>query len=371
MKIKKWIWEHPGWPNFEYYLNDTIHQRLYSYAKTFNGYPGLDNMPKEEYTDLIIDIMVAEATKSSQIEGENINPMEVRSSLMKQLGINEQTKIKPSLKANGIAQLMYMVRKDFSEPLSENMILKWHEQIMLGASPYTIFNSGIFRAKEDDMQIVSGPIGSEKIHYLAPPSTKINKEMARFIHWFNDKENIQLPGPIRAAIGHLYFECLHPFEDGNGRIGRAIVEKILSQEQNMPIMFSVSTVLHERRKEYYNELSKASGYSINITDWIGWFIEVIIDSVEKSREITDFTVRKAKFWKKYSDKLNSRQIVVLKRMFKEGPKGFDGGISAKKYIAMVEISKATATRDLAQLLELGCIYKLRSAGRSTRYNLKF
>lgn len=369
MSIKRWIWQHPDWPAFKYEVDDELHEDLYRYAKSLTYFPKPKELSEQEYLDLTIDIMVIEGTKSSQIEGEKIDPEEIRSSLINQLGKDLIPFRNLSAKAQGIADLMYLVRRDFKEPLTKEMLFDWHNSLMLGANPYTTNNIGTWRVSVDDMQIVSGAYGKEKIHYLAPPSASIDAEMNEFISWFNSEKSYNLPGPIRAAISHLYFECIHPFEDGNGRIGRAIVEKSLSQEMGMPIMFAISDVISKRKKEYYYEISQASGYQLNITKWIKWFTNIILESIENSKLIIQFTIKKANFWKKYENELNNRQSLVIKRMLKEGISGFAGGISAKKYMSITGVSKATATRDLIHLLEKGCIYKLPGQGKNTRYDI--
>jgi Fic family protein len=225
------------------------------------------------------------------------------------------------------------------------------------------------------MQIVSGPIGKEIVHYVAPSSEMLDVEMKRFIDWFNETHpttgSKKILGPVRAAIAHLYFECIHPFSDGNGRIGRAISEKALSQELGVPVLLKLSQSIWETKKEYYAQLSYASQGSLDITNWILYFVQVVRQAQLQAKETIQFVLRKSQFWKKYTSLLNERQEKVINRMFREGANGFEGGINTMKYMKIAECSKATATRDLSDLLRLGCTYQLPGGGRSTRYQINF
>jgi Fic family protein len=221
------------------------------------------------------------------------------------------------------------------------------------------------------MQVVSGPIGKETVHYEAPPSSIVSAEMQRFIQWFNDTGKgaaLEISKPaIRSAIAHLYFETIHPFEDGNGRIGRAISEKALSQGLGQPVLLSLSKTIEANKADYYQAL-KAAQRSNEITPWIRYFVGVVLAAQKEAEEQIDFTLKKAKFFDRYDAQLNDRQLRVLRRMLEEGPKGFDGGMSAKKYVAITKTSKATATRDLQDLADKGALVAV-GGGRSTRYEV--
>ncbi len=223
------------------------------------------------------------------------------------------------------------------------------------------------------MLIVSGALGYEKIHYEAPPSIRVAKEMTEFIYWFNNtRPNVGkkfIPGPVRAAIAHLYFESIHPFVDGNGRIGRAIAEKALSQDINAPVPFSLSTILQKNKKSYYEELAFGSRKEMEITPWIRFFVTMVCEALREAKSLVSFSIQKLKFWQSHETILNERQKKVLKRIFQSGTSGFEGGLNAKKYMAIANCSKATATRDLSDLLQKGCLTQLASGGRSTRYEV--
>jgi len=374
----QYIWQHSNWPRFEYDLLE-IQDLLYEYARESSALQGgFAQIPKNIQTDTIIDLMVSEALNTSEIEGEKFNPEEIRSSIKKELGL-ATTKLPKDLKTIGISKLMILVRKTFNKPLNKNMLFKWHEMIMSGTTPYFIGEIGEWRDSLEPMQIISGPIGREKVHFEAPPSDKLEKEMKQFIRWFNKtdpkKSQEKMPGPVRAAITHLYFESIHPFSDGNGRIGRALSEKALSQELNKPVLLSLSATIQHNKKQYYQALSQASRSnsfsSLDITEWINFFVKTVYEAQLNAKEQINFVFQKTKFWSKYQSLLNDRQQEILERMLQAGPSKFEGGMQTKKYMKLTECSKATATRDLLELLKLGCLKKLPGSGRNTRYEIDF
>lgn len=368
-------WQHPKWPNFKYDLSK-VQELLYLYVKESSALlGGLSQFSKEIQSDAFVDLMVSEALKTSEIEGEKFNYKDVRSSLMRELGIYSSSKTQYDPKTTGIAQLMVLIGKTYQEPLSKEQLFKWQELIFLGDNHYQHRDIGKWRLGNDPMQIVSGAIGHEKVHFEAPPSDKVDSEMTQFINWFNatapSQGRVNLPGPIRAAIAHIYFESIHPFSDGNGRIGRAISEKALSQDLGGPSLLSLSTIISRNKKKYYAELSYASRYDIDISAWIEYFVHVIYQAQLDSKQHILFVLNKAKFWHQYRDQLNERQQKVIERMFQAGSKGFKGGMSAQKYMKLTKCSKATATRDLSDLLQQGCLMRLPGSGRSTRYDIGF
>jgi Fic family protein len=232
---------------------------------------------------------------------------------------------------------------------------------------------GQWRTHEEPMQIVSGAMGKQKVHFEAPPSKSVPQEMAQFIKWFNDTA----PGgakeikkaPVRSAIAHLYFETIHPFEDGNGRIGRAIAEKALAQGIGRPVLMSLSKTIEANEKAYYDALQNTHE-SNEITGWINYFVNTILSAQIEAEEQIDFTLKKVKYFDRFRDKLSERQMKVIKRMLEEGPNGFKGGMNAGKYGSLTKVSKATATRDLQELLEMEAFILFgEGGGRSTKYTI--
>ncbi len=364
----RYNWQHSDWPHFKYDLS-TIQDSIYRYlmeASLLAG--GLGQLPDDVQNETVIDIMVSEALKSSEIEGEKIDYEDIRSSLRKELGIVSSHIVKDD-RAPGIAKLMVSLQQTFHMPLTEQQLFNWHTTLMSAPKQRAGIDVGMWRRNVEPMQIVSGPMGHEIVHYEAPPSKRVPKEMDLFIEWFNKSAQAQIPGIVRAAIAHLYFESIHPFEDGNGRIGRVISEMALSQELGRPVLFSFSTAIQESKKEYYAELSRASHYDLDITSWINYFVKTVCQAQSDAKKKIQFVLDKSKFGQRYEHLLNERQEKVMARMFDAGPPGFIGAMNAKKYMNITHCSKATATRDLAELLDYGCLVKLPGGGRSTGYAL--
>ncbi len=363
-----YIWQRGEWPNFTW-DNDAVDQNAYAYALEASSLVGeVTYLSETEKTDALIDLMVSEAVKTSQIEGENYDREDVRSSIRNQLGLNTTPETVRDPRANGVAALMISVRDHFAEHLTEQRLCEWQDQVIVGRYDRAKLDVGKWRTSAEPMQIVSGAIGNEKVHYEAPPSEQVPAEMERFVEWFNVSQSLK--GAIRAGVAHLYFECIHPFSDGNGRVGRAISEIALSQELGHPALVSLSTTIQGRRQDYYDALSRASQGSLDITEWLVWFTALVLDSQRQAKDQITHVLSKARFWDMHSDKLNERQAKVLSRMFREGPEGFKGGMSAQKYTKITDCSKATATRDLAELLTMGAFRKLEGGGRSTRYDIQ-
>ena len=362
-------WEQNDWPTFTYSLTKA-EKNLSVFIEMVGHNSGmLKAIPQDIQTEALIDLMVAEAIKTSEIEGEFFSRADVMSSIKKNLGfIKDVAKIKDK-NAEGIGKLMVDVRTTFKEKLSKKKLFEWHILIM-GSNKNV--NIGAWRSHEEPMQVVSGAAGKVKVHFEAPPSKIISKEMDRFIKWFNEtapggKNEITKP-PVRAAIAHLYFESLHPFEDGNGRVGRAIAEKALSQGIDRPVMLSLSRTIEANKKDYYKALENGQRKN-EITEWLNYFIQTVLDAQIEAGEQINFTLKKVQFFDRFKQQLNDRQLKVIKKMFDEGFKGFKGGMNASKYVSITKASKATATRDLQYLLENKVFKTTGALGRSTSYEL--
>jgi Fic family protein len=363
-------WQQSDWPNFTYSLGG-LEEELFSFAEKVGRVTGKwQALPEDTQQESLIQVMAAEAMKTSEIEGEYLSRKDVFSSIRKNLGLLNKTEQIKDRRAAGVADLMIQVRNTWNKPLTKETLFSWHRMLLEGNETILI---GAWRTHKEPLQVVSGAIGKEKIHYIAPPSSRVPQEMERFICWYNDSAPDGNKGlrqaPIRSAIAHLYFETIHPFEDGNGRIGRAIAEKALSQGIGRPVLLSLSDSIESNKKAYYDSLKKAQR-SNEITDWLHYFVKTILDAQSKTEELIDFTLRKATFFDRYRDRLNDRQRRVINRMLEEGPEGFKGGMNAKKYVSLTKTSKATATRDLQHLMEIGAFWRLGEAGgRSTRYDV--
>ncbi len=366
--MKLYSWQQKDWPHFTYSLLN-IEEGLFVFAEKIGKVTGILNaLPENTKVETIINMMVSEAIKTSEIEGEYLSRKDVMSSIKNNLGLNHNYEKVKSKQAEGIGELMIDVRNTYREKLSQEKLFAWHRMLLKGN---TDINVGTWRDHEEPMQIVSGPLGKQRVHYEAPPSDRMPQEMERFITWFNEtgpggKEEIK-KAPIRSAIAHLYFEAIHPFEDGNGRIGRAIAEKALSQGTGRPVLLSLSKTIEADKNAYYDALGKAQR-SNEITEWINYFVKTILAAQTEAENQIDFTLKKVKFLDRFKDRLSERQLKVIRRMLDEGPSGFDGGINASKYGSITKVSKATATRDLQELLEAKVLV-VAGAGRNTRYNI--
>ncbi|MEX2362566.1 MAG: Fic family protein [Balneolaceae bacterium] len=363
-------WQQKDWPNFTYSLSE-VEDELFSFAEQVGLVTGKwQALPEESQQEAIINMMVAEAIHTSGIEGEYLSRSDVLSSIRKNLGLHSETEHIRDRRAAGVAELMIDVRNTWHEPLTLAKLFSWHSMLLGGRERIKV---GSWRTHKEPMQVVSGAIGKETVHYEAPPSSRVPQEMRTFINWFNetapenDKKIKQ--APVRSAIAHLYFETIHPFEDGNGRIGRAISEKALSQGIGRPALLSLSDTIESNKRNYYEALKKAQR-SNEITGWVHYFVKTVLNAQVQAEEWIDFTLRKTKFYNRFRDQLNERQHKVLRRMLEEGPGGFEGGMNSRKYVSITKTSKATATRDLQYLMEIGAFKRLGEAGgRSTRYKV--
>jgi Fic family protein len=366
-----YIWTRDGWPRLHFDLQG-VQGALYRYAAEANALKGsVGQLGDEEQTEALIDLMVSEAITTSAIEGEDLDRSDVRSSIRNHLGLNPTPEPVADPRAKGIAALMISVRERFREPLTARRLFAWHDMVIADPDQRRRMPVGAWRA--DAIQIVSGPIGREVVHFEAPPAAGVPREMARFLRWFNRTaprgETGDLPGPVRAAVAHLHFECIHPFADGNGRIGRAISEVALSQELGRPVLLSLSMAIEAKRKRYYEALAVASRGGLDVTRWVSYFVETVLEAQLRARATVVFVLDKARFWRRFGERVNERQRKVLERVFRAGPEGFEGGLSARKYAVITGASKATASRDLADLVHAGALRRLPGGGRSTRYEV--
>ena len=362
-----WNWQKPDWPNFQW-----DRARVEAAEKQFLVSGGVfvgtvRHLAKEERDQLTIEAMSTEAVTTSEIEGEILDRASVQSSLRKQLGLaTHERRVRPA--ERGMAEMMVDLYRSFAEPLSEEMLFRWHRMVMSGSR--NLRDVGRYRTGAEPMQVVSGPIDEPRVHFEAPPSSRVPSEMRRFIAWFAGTaagHDEPLPALTRAGIAHLYFESIHPFEDGNGRIGRAIAEKALAQSLGQPTLTALAATILARRKSYYEALEAANKEN-EITRWLMWFAGVAIEARRRTIALVEFLIDKTKLLDRLKGQLNTRQEKALLRMFREGPEGFKGGLSAGKYSSITGASPATTTRDLADLVEKGALVR-EGERRYARYRL--
>lgn len=355
-----WNWQKKDWPQFKYKqaeLESFEDEFLYK-AGTFLG--TLKHIHEEDLNQYRVDLLSQEAYKTSEIEGEILDRQSLQSSIAKNFGLKQETNKNTD---DGIAIMMMELYKNFSKNLDHKTLYKWNS-LILHDDTSSIKN---YRKNTEPMQVVSASLEKPKIHFEAPPKEQLDNEMNQFIEWFNSSQTSSLKALTRAGIAHLYFVSIHPFEDGNGRIARALAEKILAQSLKEPSLISLSLIIEKKRKDYYRALDEANK-DLEITDWLKYFAQTILEAQDHSQILIEFLVAKTKFYAKYKDSLNQRQEKVIARIFKEGLEGFKGGLSAENYISITQTSKATATRDLQDLVKRNAFYSTGQL-KSTRYHL--
>lgn len=363
----KWIWQRSDWPNFVF--DEALHvaRTTALVQQSSRIYGRLEALPAPYAAESIADTVISEAIKTSLIEGERLDRAFVRSSVKALVGITDDSvPANPDPRAQGIATLLHEVMQKWSEPLTAELLCGWQSMVVI-PTPSNPVLSGMYRASDE---VIADSTYGGKVIYEAVPGATVEMEMSRFIDWYNDSS----PTPVKAAVAHLWFEAIHPFEDGNGRIGRAISDHAFSQSFGHPSITGISSAISASaasNKEYYSQLESATTGGLHVDRWIGYFLALAKEALDHTQSILDFVVAKTRFYEKYSEIMNTRQHQVTARMFKEGTDGFEGGISAKKYMKIVDCSKATATRDLQFLLERRAIERIEdSAGPSTRYQIR-
>jgi Fic family protein len=361
-----WNWQQPDWPEFTW--NPA---RLASAERQFLVGGGvfvgaIKHLGGEDRSQLTVEALSTEAVTTSEIEGEILDRASVQSSIQRQLGLAADNR-RAAPAERGVSAMMVDLYKTFSAPLSGKMLFEWHRMLMSGRRD--LADVGRYRSSAEPMQVLSGGAGSPKIHFEAPPSAKVPAEMSRFIDWFNRTAPAgvePLPALTRAGVAHLYFESFHPFEDGNGRIGRAVSEKSLAQSLGQPSLIALAATILARRARYYAAFEAANKKN-EITDWLAWFAATTIEAQRRTIALIEFLIDKTKLLDRLSGQLNDRQRKALLRMFRE-PSGFKGGLSAGKYSAITGASPATTTRDLADLSEKGALIR-EGERRHARYTL--
>lgn len=363
----KWNWQQTDWPHFRYdsAALAALEARFLLHSGQFMGaYRHIDAPDKDA---LKIELISDEALKTSEIEGEILDRGSVQSSLLHQFGLGPRAPRIPAAE-RGIAEMMVDLYRSFADPLTGEVMFGWHRMLMTGDRQIAVI--GGYRTHTDPMQVVSGADYKRRIHFKAPPSKDVPREMNAFIRWFNDTAlngKRPLPPLARAGIAHLYFVCIHPFEDGNGRIARALAEKVLAQGIGQPTLIALAYTIQRRRKDYFAALER-NNRDQDITDWQLYFANTVLEAQDTTMKRVEFYLAKAKFYEKMKDQLNARQDKAIARMFREGIDGFKGGMSADNYITITGASRATATRDLQDLVAKGVLART-GERRHTRYHL--
>ncbi|CAD7341511.1 Fic family protein [Sphingomonadales bacterium 56] len=362
-----WSWQLSDWPQFSFEQASlrAAEERFIKGAGVIVG--SLHHLDGEARQGIAIELISQEMVDSSAIEGEVLDRASVQTSIARQLGFASAKRRSNPAEA-GAAELMVDLYRRYAEPLGDQLLFEWHSMLMNGRRD--LVDIGAYRTHADAMEIVSGALHAPRVHFEAPPSDRVSGEMAQFIAWFNDSSpqgSAPLPAITRAGIAHLWFETIHPFEDGNGRLGRAIAEKALAQSLEAPTLTALSATINRHRKAYYAELQRAS-QSNQIDDWLYWFASIVLEAQARTIASIRFLIEKTRLLERLRGKINARQEKALIRMIAEGPDGFIGGLSAHNYRTITDATSATATRDLAELVELGALQRT-GERRYARYHL--
>lgn len=378
-----YIWEDKHWPNFVYQqalfeakLKTVLalQQELIGQAKS---------LPEDLDRQAEMDALIQNALQTSEIEGEKLNVGSVRSSVAKHLGL-EQVGLPPQYRNKGTHQTESLVAmlsdatNNLETPISQQQLCEWQAALFPDQPLVRDIVIGDLRG-EAAMQVVSQKGRREIVHFQAPPKAQLQQDLNAFIDWFNLKQPLEMHGIVRAAISHLWLITIHPFDDGNGRVARALTDRALAQDEGTSIRFySLSAAIEMNRAAYYDMLENTQSCkteiqintknAVDITDWIIWFLDVLAEAMQQGQQRIERVITKTRFWQTHSQTvLSERNIKVLNRLLDSSGDEFEQGINASKYQSLTKVSKATATRDLAELSEKGCLNKLASGGRSTRY----
>jgi len=361
----RWNWQDLNWPNFSF-RPTTVAEREGLFLRQSGVVIGtMRHVPDAERLPLVIEVISTEALKTSEIEGEMLDRESVQSSLRQQFGLHSDAP-RSAPAEQGISELFADLYRRWGDLLDEATLFQWHRWLMQGRTQLRAV--GDYRKHPEPMRIVSGRIDQPKVHFEAPPSSSVAVEMTSFCRWFNDTSpdgEAPLPALARAGIAHLYFESIHPFEDGNGRIGRAIAEKALSQGAGQPSLTALSLLIHRRRKDYYSQL-EAANKTLDVDPWLNWFADLVLAAQVHTLQGLDFLLASTRLSDRLRGQLNERQEKALSRLMRAGVDGFAGGLSASKYMAITGASAATARRDLGHLVELGALQRTGQL-KGTRY----
>jgi Fic family protein len=367
----RWNWQKEDWPRFGWDRSTLAgaEDRFLLETGVFLGtFQHLESDDREQIT---VDAMGTEATTTSEIEGEILDRASVQSSIRKQLGLAVSpsgTNKRVRAAEQGIAEMMVDLYRGFAAPLSDETLFRWHQMVVRGRAD--LLDVARYRTGEEPMQVVSGAIYNPKVHFEAPPSRTVPAEMTGFVDWFNRTGPggaEPLPALTRAGIAHLYFVSIHPFEDGNGRVGRAVAEKALAQGRGRPTLIALAGTILARRKGYYAALEDANKAN-EVTEWLLWFADAAIEAQRRTTRRVEFLIDTTRLLDRLRGRLNARQERALYRLLREGPEGFEGGLSAGNYVTITGASPATATRDLAEMVALGALTRA-GERRHARYQL--
>jgi Fic family protein len=361
------IWEFPSWPQF-----DWNEKRLVQYLAAARHAQGLllgrmEALGFQLREEASLKTLTEDVLKSSEIEGEKLDPAQVRSSIARRLGMDVAGLVPADRHVEGIVEMMLDATRNFDQPLTKERLFAWHASLFpTGRSGMTRIIVGAWRDdKSGPMEVVSGPVGKERVHFTAPPADRLDAEVSAFLDWFNGDG--QLDPVLKAGVAHLWFVTIHPFDDGNGRIARAVADMALTRaEKSRQRFYSMSSQIRQERNAYYESLEHTQMGPLDITDWLEWFLGCFSRAIGNAQEMLASVIAKARFWEKHATQpLNERQVKVLNRLLD----GFEGNMTTSKWASIARCSQDTAHRDILELIERSILKKNPSRGRSTSYSL--
>lgn len=364
-----YIWQSKDWPNWRYDLTAMVGsiERVSREQGLLLG--RLADLGLGLRQDASLAALTDDVLKTSEIEGEHLNVASVRSSIARRMGVDIGSIAPVDRHVEGIVEVVLDATANSAEKLTVDRLFGWHAALFpTGYSGLSEITTGSWRNDMNGpMQVVSGAIGRQKIHYVAPPANRLPIEMSKFLAWINASTTTE-PALIRAGLGHLWFVTLHPFDDGNGRIARAIGDLLLARADKSPQRFySLSSQIQRERKAYYEILERTQKGGLDVTEWLLWFLETLAMAVKQASVTLDVVIDKARFWQRVSGaSLNERQVKVINRLLD----GFEGKLTSSKWAALAKCSADTALRDMTELVELNVLVRSESGGRSTSYELK-
>jgi Fic family protein len=362
-----YLWQQPDWPHWRYdiqrltaMLAQVHHAQGYLHGRMRDLGLGLNDQTT-------LQVLSMDVIKTSEIEGELLNPETVRSSIARRLGIDVGALAPADRHVDGIVDMVLDATGYFDQPLTSERLFGWHAALFpTGYSGLSKICAGCWRNDSSGpMQVVSGPIGKQKIHFQAPPASQLEDEMAKFLNWFNEAQPID--PVVKAGLSHLWFVSIHPFDDGNGRIARAIGDMALARaEKSTQRFYSLSAQIQHERKDYYDKLERTQKGSLDVTDWLEWFFGCLLRAIESAEVTRSAALTKARFWQRWAGiPFNDRQIKLLNRLLDD----FQGKLTSSKWAAIAKCSPDTALRDITDLLARGVLSKSDSGGRSVSYQL--
>lgn len=363
-----YVYQHSDWPKWHWDSHRVSNKltKIVEQQGRLLGRLGALGLDASQHT--AFESNTQEVTGSFEIEGEQLNRDEVRSSLANHLGVQFNQPVHVSDKVASAVHVFIDATNNYSQPLTHERLFNWHASLFpTGLSGGLKIETGKYRSSAQPMQIVSGPIGHEKVHYEAPAAGKLKTMMVKLLHYINSEQEDH--AIIKAAVAHLWFEIIHPFDDGNGRIGRSLIDYLFCHaDQESTRYYNVSWALLEHRKAYYELLNKAGEGDLDITEWVLWFFDRVEQALDRSQQIANQVELRTKFWMKFGrHPFNQRQVKVLTKLLGD----FEGNVTSSKWSRMTSCTRMTATRDINELLDLGILQRSGSGGRSTSYTLAF